>query len=85
MSGEAKNSNYIGPSAPLVRAMALYRKGNMDEARTALTAAVESYDWSPTKADNRDVWIAHILRREAEALIFASAPAKSEISDSGPE
>src|SRR4030095_8834590 len=46
MSGEAKNSNYIGPSASLVKAMALYRKGNMDEARTTLTAAVESYDWS---------------------------------------
>ena len=66
MSGEAKNTNYIGPSARLVMAMALYRKGSTNEARTALAAAVDSYDWSPAKADNRDVWIPHILRREAE-------------------
>ena len=69
MSGEAKNANYLGPSSRLVTAMALYHKGNMDEARTALAAAVESYDWSPAKADNRDVWVPHILRREAEAMI----------------
>lgn len=50
----------------------------MDEARTALTAAVESHDWSPTKADNRDVWIAHILRREAEAMIGLNEPAAPE-------
>jgi eukaryotic-like serine/threonine-protein kinase len=49
--------------------MALYRKGNAKEARAALASAVDSYDWSPAKADNRDVWIAHILRREAEGLI----------------
>jgi eukaryotic-like serine/threonine-protein kinase len=75
MSGEAKNTSYIGPSARLMTAMALYRKGNTDEARTTLTAAVESYDWSPAKADRRDVWIPHILRREAEALILPSLPA----------
>ena len=56
-------------------AMALYRNGNRNEARTALAAAVESYDWSPAKADNRDVWIPHILRREAEALILRDKPA----------
>jgi eukaryotic-like serine/threonine-protein kinase len=71
MSGEAKNTNYIGPSSRLVMAMALYRKGNTKEARAALAAAVDSYDWSPAKADNRDVWIPHILRREAEAIIGA--------------
>jgi serine/threonine-protein kinase len=69
MSGEAKNTNYLGPSARLVMAMALYRKGNTKDARAALAAAIDSYDWSPAKADNRDVWIPHILRREAEALI----------------
>jgi serine/threonine-protein kinase len=72
MSGEAKNTEYIGPSAHLVIAMALYRKGNTKDARAALAAAVDSYDWSPAKADNRDVWIPHILRREAEALIERS-------------
>jgi serine/threonine-protein kinase len=71
MSSDAKNTDYIGPSARLVMAMALYRKGNTKEARAALAAAVDSYDWSPAKADNRDVWIAHIFRREAEAIIGA--------------
>jgi tetratricopeptide (TPR) repeat protein len=69
MSGEASKTGYLGPSSTLVTAMALYRKGNTEEAHTALAAAVKSYDWSPTKADNRDVWIVHILRREAEAMI----------------
>jgi tetratricopeptide (TPR) repeat protein len=40
-----------------------------DEAPTALAAAVESYDWSRAKAYNRHVWVPHILRREAEAMI----------------
>jgi serine/threonine-protein kinase len=70
MNGEAKNTNYIGPSSRLVTAMALYRKGNKEEARKTLTAAVESFDWNPKKADGRDAWIPHILRREAEALIL---------------
>jgi serine/threonine-protein kinase len=69
MSGEASKTDYLGPSSTLVTAMALYRKGNTEEAHTALATAVESYDWSSAKADNRDVWIAHILRREAEAMI----------------
>ena len=33
-----------------------------------------SYDWTATKADHHDAWIAHILRREAEALIGAVRP-----------
>jgi serine/threonine-protein kinase len=70
MSNEAKNTHYIGPSARFVMAMALHCKGNTDEARTALEAAVASYDWTPAKADYRDVWIPHILRREAEATIL---------------
>jgi serine/threonine-protein kinase len=78
MSREAKDTNYIGPSAPLVTAMALYQRGNTDEARTALTAAAESYDWSPAKADRRDVWIPHILRREAETMILMNQPAFQE-------
>jgi hypothetical protein len=29
--------------------------------------AVLSYDWSAEQATTREAWIAHILRREAEA------------------
>jgi eukaryotic-like serine/threonine-protein kinase len=75
LSGQARDTRYIGPSARLVAAMALYRKGKTDEARAALTAAVEPYDWGAAKADRRDVWIPHVLRREAEALILPSLPA----------
>jgi serine/threonine-protein kinase len=78
MSGDAKDTNYVGPSARLVLAMALYRKGSKDEARAALAAAVESYDWNPTKADRHDAWIPHILRREAETLILPEASGRSK-------
>jgi tetratricopeptide (TPR) repeat protein len=77
MSGEAKDTHYIGPSALLVTAMALHHQGKTDEARTALIDALESYDWSPAKADHRDAWIPHILRREAEALINVTEPPPS--------
>jgi eukaryotic-like serine/threonine-protein kinase len=69
MGGKAKDAYVLGPSARLVTAMALWRQGNTDEARTALAAAVDSYDWSLGKINDRDVWIPHILRREAEAII----------------
>jgi hypothetical protein len=49
--------------------MALYQKGQKDEARKLLAAAIASYDWSMEKAISREAWIAHILRREAESLI----------------
>jgi serine/threonine-protein kinase len=73
MRGEA--ARVLGPCPRLVTALALHQKGQKDEALKALTAAIESYDWSPAKADRRDAWIPHILRREAEALILASLPA----------
>jgi serine/threonine-protein kinase len=70
MTGDAsKAAEYMGPSPRLVRAMALYQKGQKDEARKLLAAAVLSYDWSAEKATTREAWIAHILRREAEAMI----------------
>jgi eukaryotic-like serine/threonine-protein kinase len=83
MSGGAENINYIGPSARLVMAMALCRKGNSKAARAALAAAVDSYDWSPAKADNRDVWIPHILRREAESLIRPQSRENASTSPAG--
>jgi serine/threonine-protein kinase len=70
MNGEA--AKVLGPCPRLVAAMALHRKGQQDQARKVLAAAVASYDWSAAKADSRDPWIAHVLRREAEALILTS-------------
>jgi tetratricopeptide (TPR) repeat protein len=67
MNGEA--ASVMGPSPRLVLAMAQYQRGQKDQARKTLAAAVVSYDWSASKAGSHDEWIAHVLRREAEALI----------------
>jgi serine/threonine-protein kinase len=71
MSSEA--ASVLGPCPRLVLAMAQYQKGQKDEARKTLAAAVISYDWKAEKAGNQDAWVAHILRHEAEALILAGA------------
>jgi eukaryotic-like serine/threonine-protein kinase len=67
MNGEA--ASIMGPSPRLILALAQYHKGLKDQASETLAAAVSSYDWSASKADKHDAWIAHILRREAEAMI----------------
>jgi serine/threonine-protein kinase len=59
----------------LVLAMAQYGNGQKDLARKTLAAAVVQFDWSMAQADARDVWICHILRREAEALILPNLSA----------
>jgi len=73
MNGGA--ANVMGPCPRLVTALALHRKGQQDQALQTLTAAILSCDWSAAKADSHDPWIAHILRREAEALILPNLPA----------
>lgn len=79
MTGDAsKAAEYMGPSPRLVAAMALCQKEQKDEARKLLAAAVLSYDWSAEKATTREAWIAHILRREAEAMIQLNEPAVRE-------
>jgi serine/threonine-protein kinase len=66
MDGEA--SRVMGPGPLLIKAMAQHRTGQKEAARKTLAAAVGAFDWSPPEADNRDAWICHVLRREAEAL-----------------
>jgi serine/threonine-protein kinase len=75
MSGEAAKAEYVAPSQRLITAIALQRKEKKDEALKTLAAAILSYDWSAAKADSRDPWIAHVLRREAEASILPNLPA----------
>jgi len=65
----------MGPAPRLILSMAQYDQGQMMQARKTLAAAVVAFDWNATEADCRDVWIAHILRREAEALILPNLPA----------
>ncbi len=73
---EGRAARVMGPAPRLVLAMALHQRGQKDGARETLAAAVLSFDWSVAKADSRNfAWIAHVLRREAEAMILPDLPA----------
>jgi serine/threonine-protein kinase len=72
---QGKASRVMGPAPALVVAMAQHQQGQTEQARKTLASAMTSYDWSAARADNRDIWISHILRREAEALILPNLPA----------
>jgi serine/threonine-protein kinase len=74
MRGEA--SGVLRPGPQLVEAMALHRLGHREEARTTLASAIGRFDWQDAKADNREAWIFHILRREAEDLFGSSKATK---------
>jgi serine/threonine-protein kinase len=80
MKGEA--AKVLGPAPKLLLAMAQQREGNAVAARETLKLALASYDWSPSRADSRDVWMCHILRREAEATILGDAAAATQPSTS---
>ena len=75
MRGGAANTPYLGPSPQLVMALALYQKDQRDQAMDALATAVAPYDWSAAKAGTCEVWISHILRRQAETLMLPEFPA----------
>jgi serine/threonine-protein kinase len=68
-------SEVMGPCPRLVVAMAQHRDGKPEAARQTLAAAVLAYDWRAAQADNRDAWICHILRREAERMILPNLSA----------
>jgi len=65
----------MGPAPRLVIAMAQYRKGQEEESRKTFAAEIIRFDWGMAHAISRDHWIWHVLRREAEAMIFPSTTA----------
>jgi serine/threonine-protein kinase len=71
LKGDA--ANVLGPAPRLLLAMAYQREGDTQSARKSLAAAVGSHDWRVSEADSRDIWMYHILRREAEATIHPDA------------
>jgi serine/threonine-protein kinase len=73
MEGEA--GTVLGPAPRLVLAMAQHGEGHKKQALKTLALAIVGFDWNSAQADNRGVWIAHILRREAEGVILADVPA----------
>jgi serine/threonine-protein kinase len=71
---EGKASQVMGPCPRLVVAMAQHDQGQQTQARKTLATAIVAFDWSAAQADGRDIWICHILRREAEARILPNVP-----------
>lgn len=67
----AKIADRAGPR--LVLAMAQFDAGSRAEARKTLAETLAAYNWQ-SSADDR-LWVSHILRREAEALILPDVPA----------
>jgi serine/threonine-protein kinase len=67
----------LGGDSPsrLFLAMALYRDGQLAEARNTLAAAIQSYDWRETRAREPIAWTCHVMRREAEGLILPNPTA----------
>jgi serine/threonine-protein kinase len=65
----------LGPCPSLVTAMARYRLGDEQEARTTLAAVMSAFDWSLARVRSHDQWLWHVLRREAEALILPNTAA----------
>jgi len=63
------------PVTRLVLAMARQRSGQAQQAREILAAALRCYDWSETSAYHHDMWIAHLLRLEAEEAIVPNLSA----------
>ena len=60
------------------------RLGHPDAApKKAFESAVPGFDWSESKAINRDLWRCHLLRREAEAAMSA-APDKPSTPEPHP-
>ena len=68
MDGPA--STALQPVPRLVSAMARYRLGRKEEALKSLAAAILCRDWRKSRANEREEWIYHILRREAEAMML---------------
>ena len=75
---ENEANTVMGPCPHLVVAMAQYQDGQPPAARKTLAAAISSYDWSIAKADNREAWVSHLLRREAENLILPTIPMSTD-------
>lgn len=64
----------LQPAPKLVAALAHARMGHAGPALTTLAEAELAFDWSPDRADSREAWIQHVLRREAERAILPELP-----------
>lgn len=69
VDGDGPAAGALVPIPMLIAAMANQQLGHRAHARRALRNAALVPDWSPGEAKVRELWICHILRREAERLI----------------
>jgi serine/threonine-protein kinase len=72
MNGKA--AKVLGPCPRLVMAMAQYRLGGKQEARTTLAEVISAVDWGMARVRSHDHWLWHVLRREAERLVRSDLP-----------
>jgi hypothetical protein len=63
----------LGPAPRLLLAMVQHRLGQTGAAGDSLSQATGSYAWHPKRATDREAWMYHLLRREAETVL-ASTP-----------
>src|SRR5262249_9151550 len=63
----------LPPAPGLLLAMVQHRLGQTDAARKTFTAGIAAYNWDAAKATDREAWMYHLLRREAETVL-ASKP-----------
>jgi tetratricopeptide (TPR) repeat protein/tRNA A-37 threonylcarbamoyl transferase component Bud32 len=75
---EVDTLKVLGPAPHLLLAMVQHRLGQTDAARKSFDAAVATYDWNVTHANDREAWMYHFLRREAESLIQPDTPKSSD-------
>ena len=68
MDGPARTALQSAPR--LVSAMARHRLGREEEALRTFSMAILSSDWRESQAVDREHWIYHLLRREAEAMML---------------
>ena len=73
MDGPARTALQSVPG--LVSAMARHRLGRKEEALRTFAAAIGASDWEKSHAIDREKWIYHVLRREAEAMMLPKLPA----------
>jgi tetratricopeptide (TPR) repeat protein len=67
-----------GPLPKLVISMALHRTGKVEEARKAFAALMLYHQWDEKHMEGSEGWIRHLLRREAEQMIFPNLTAVLE-------
>jgi serine/threonine-protein kinase len=73
MEGDAAGA--LHPAPRIVLAMARWRAGQQVEARRELARLASSFNWSPAHATGTNLWMIHVLRREAGNMILPDLPA----------